>query len=122
MIENKKFTVKLIEPNFISLEIKEGETLEGEDMHDIYASYDKLVGENEYVVAVFANPFSSMSKEAREVAANKYASVKRKKVALITDNLAHIIIVKFFIRINKPKTSIKIFKKESDAFEWLRSK
>jgi len=117
-----KFTVKLIENNFISLEIKEGETIDHHDIHHIYASYHELVGENEYVVAVYANPFSSMSKKAREIAANDYASQKRKKVAFISGNLAHIIIVKFFIRINSPKTNIKIFKSEQEAFEWLRSK
>lgn len=117
-----KFTVKLIENNFISLEIKEGETIDHNDVHLIYASYHELVGENEYVVAVYANPFSSMSKKAREIAANEYASQKRKKVAFISGNLAHIIIVKFFIRINSPKTNIKIFKSEQEAFEWLRSK
>lgn len=78
------------------------------------------MGENEYVVAVYANPFSSMSQKAREIAATEYASDKRKKVALISDNLAHVIILTFFININRPKTKIKIFKNEAKAFIWLR--
>ena len=120
-ILHEKFTLKLIDKNFLSLEIKEGETIEADDIHEIYAGYDQLVGENEYVVAVYANPFSSMSKKAREIAANEYASDKRRKVAFISDNLAHAIIVTFFMRINRPKTKIKIFKKEEAAYAWLRS-
>lgn len=122
MIEHNKFSIKLIDDNFLSLEIKEGETIEAEDIHEIYAAYDRLVGENEYVVALYANPFSSMSKKAREIAANEYFSPKRRKVALISDNLSHIIIVNFFIKINRPKTNIKIFKKEDKAHSWLRSR
>ena len=118
-IENKKFTAKLIESNFIALEITAGEIIDEIDIHDIYASYKELVGE--YVVAVYGNPFSSISKKAREIAADQYASLKRKKVALISKNTAHVLLVTFFIRVNKPKTEIKIFKKESEAFDWLRS-
>ena len=121
MIQHNKFTLKVIETNFLSLEIREGETIEGEDIHEIYAGYNRLVGDNEYVVAVYANPFSSMSKQAREIAANEYASAKRKKVAIISDNFAHVIIVTFFMNINTPKTNIKIFKNETKAFAWLRS-
>ena len=120
-IENKKFTTKLIESNFIALEIAAGEIIDEIDIHDIYASYKELVGENEYVVAVYGNPFSSISKKAREIAADQYASLKRKKVALISKNTAHVLLVTFFIRVNKPKTEIKIFKNESEAFDWLRS-
>jgi hypothetical protein len=121
LIEHNKFSIDLIDNNFISLVIKEGETIEAEDIHEIYAGYKLLVGENDYVVAVYANPFSSMSKKAREIAANEYSSPKRKKVALISNNLSHVIIVSFFINVNRPKTSIKIFKNEADAHAWLRT-
>lgn len=122
LIEHDKFTIKQIEPNFLSLEIKEGAIIEAKDIHEIYAGYVRLVGENDYVVAIYANPFSSISKEAREIAAKEYASEKRKKVAMISENLSHVLLVRFFIKINVPKTNIKIFKNEPKAFEWLRSK
>lgn len=120
IIEHHKFTLKLIDTNLLCLEIKEGETIEADDIHEIYAGYKQLVGKNEYAVAIYANPFSSMSKKAREIAANEYASDKRRKVALISDNLAHVIILNFFININRPKTNIKTFKNEAKAYTWLR--
>lgn len=122
IIKHDKFKITLVKNNFVSLEIKEGETIEVDDIHKIYAGYEQLVGENEYVVAVYANPFSSISKKAREIAATKYYSPKRKKVAFISNNLAHVLIMNFFIRINKPKTVIKIFKNEANARSWLLSK
>lgn len=121
-IEHSKFILKLVSDGIISLEIKEGEVIEANDIHEIYAGYDRLMGDKEYVVAVYGNPFSSISKEAREIAAQEYENPKRKKVAMITQNLAHVILVKFYITINAPKTTIKIFKSETDAFDWLKSK
>jgi len=118
---HKKFTIELIKNNFLSLVIHENEIIEAEDIHLIYKGYEQLIGENEYVVAVYSNPFSSISDEAKEIAARQYASEKRKKVAIISDNLAHVIIAKFFILWNKPKTQIKIFKSEQKAFQWLES-
>ena len=120
-IIHEKFTIKLIKENFLSLEIHQNQVIEADDIHLIYQGYEKLIGENEYVVAVYGNNFSSISAEAREIAASKYASKKRKKVALISNNLDNILIVKFFINWNKPQTPIKIFKSEESAYEWLES-
>lgn len=118
-ISHEKFTLKLIKENFISLEIHEGKVIEVEDIHLIYQGYVDLVGDNEYVVAIYGNPFSSISNEAKEIAAKQYRSEKRRKVAMITNNLAHVLIVKFFITWNKPRTRIEIFRNEEKAFEWL---
>ena len=120
-VSHDKFIIKRIKDNLLSLEIYENEIIDADDIHLIYQGYDKLVGNKEYVVAVYGNAFSSISDEARTIAAKQYASAKRKKVALISDNLAHVIIVKFFIMWNKPKTSIKVFKSEENAFKWLES-
>jgi hypothetical protein len=114
-VSHNKFTIELIKNNFLSLIIHENEIIETDDIHLIYQGYAQLIGENEYVVAVYGNPFSSISDEAKEIAAKQYASEKRKKVALISDNLAHVIIVKFFILWNKPKTPIKIFNSDQKA-------
>ena len=116
-----KFTIKRLKDNFLSLEIHENKVIEADDIHLIYQGYDKLIGDNEYVVAVYANPFSSISGKAQKIAAKQYASEKRKKVAIISDNVAHVLIVRFFIAWNKPKTPIKIFKSEEKAFKWLAS-
>jgi hypothetical protein len=118
---HNKFTIKRLKYNFLSLEIHENEVIEADDIHLIYQGYNKLIGDNEYVVAVYANPFSSISDEAQKIATKQYASEKRKKVAFISDSVAHVMIVRFFIAWNKPKTPIKIFKSEEKAFRWLES-
>ena len=121
-ITHHKFTIKHIEDDILLLEIFENEVIEADDIHLIYQGYDKLIGDREYAVLVHGNPFSSISDEAKEIAANKYASEKRKKVAIIANNLAHVLIVRFFVLWNNPKTPIQIFKSEEKAMEWVKSK
>ena len=76
----------------------------------------------EFLVAVDLSELTEIViEEAKKIAAEEYASPKRKKVALISDNLAHVLVIKFFIIWNKPKTPIKIFKSEEKAFQWLKS-
>jgi hypothetical protein len=121
IVQHEKFVIKEIKSNFLTLEIHENETIDENDIHFIYKGYTDLVGGNQYVVAVYANPFSSISPDARKIAAEKYASLNRKKVALISTNFAHILIIKLFIKLNKPKTPIQIFRDSKSAFDWLES-
>jgi hypothetical protein len=84
IVSHDKFTIKRIKDNFLSLEIHQNETIEADDIHLIYQGYDKLIGDNEYVVAVYANPFSSISDEAQKIASTQYASEKRSLLFQIT--------------------------------------
>lgn len=119
IVEHEKFLIKEVKTNFLTLEIHENEVIEEDEIHLIYQGYKDLVGDNHYVAAVYANPFSSISAKAREIAAKKYASLNMKKVALITTNFAHILLIKMFIKLNKPKTPIQIFRDKKEAYDWL---
>lgn len=118
-ITSDKFILTLLKENVIKLEILEAQEIEGKDIHEIHEGYIELVGDNEYVVAVYGYDFATITKEAMEVAAKQYSSPKRKKVAVITDNFAHILLIKFFILWNQPKTPVKLFSSEEKAFRWL---
>jgi hypothetical protein len=120
MIDRPKFSLKLLEENFVSLEIKEGCIIDVEEIHEINRGYKKLCQDNEYVVIIYGNNFSSFTSEARKVSAKKYFSKKRRKVALVSNNLAHIMVIKFYINFNKPKTNINIFSDRNKAIRWLK--
>ncbi|TNE77008.1 MAG: hypothetical protein EP333_01565 [Bacteroidetes bacterium] len=116
-----KFTITLVKDNFLILEIHEEQVIDAQAIRLIYEGYEELVGDNEYVVAVYGNAFSSMNDEARKIAATEYYSEKRKKVAFISDNLAHILIVRFYILFNKPRIPVRIFRNQESAYEWLEA-
>ena len=119
-IENDKFIITLMKKNFIKLEILAGQEIEADDIHEIHKGYQELVGDKEYVVAVYGSDFATISREAMDVAAEYYGNSKRKRVAVITNNLAHILMIRFYILWKNPKTPVQLFKSEQKAFQWLQ--
>ncbi|TNF48433.1 MAG: hypothetical protein EP305_05540 [Bacteroidetes bacterium] len=119
-IENDKFIITLMKKNFIKLEILAGQEIEADDIHEIHKGYQELVGDKEYVVAVYGSDFATISREAMDVAAEYHGNSKRKRVAVITNNLAHILMIRFYILWKNPKTPVQLFKSEQKAFQWLQ--
>lgn len=118
-ITNEKFTLTLLKPNFIKLEVHEEQEIGPDDIGVIVAGYKELVGDNEYVVAIYGYDFATFTREAMSVAVEKYSSPKRKKVAVISNNLAHIMLVRLYVLWYKPKSELRLFKSEENAFKWL---
>lgn len=118
-ITKEKFKLTLLKENLIQLEILEEQEIVGEDIYEIHKGYKELVGDKEYCVVVYGYDFASITREAMDVAAKQYASEKRKKVAVITDNFAHILLIRFYILWNNPSTPVKLFNSKEKAFKWL---
>lgn len=118
-INHEKFTLTLLKENFIKLEILEDQEIGPEEIGAIVEGYKMLVGDNEYVVAIYGYDFATFTREAMDVAVNKYSNPKRKKVAVISNNLAHIMLVKLYIMWYRPKSQLRLFKSEEAAFKWL---
>jgi hypothetical protein len=60
-----------------------------------------------------------VTKEARDNAITLEEQSPVSAVAVIADNLAYRIIANFYLKINKPKSPYKVFKKVEDAIKWL---
>lgn len=120
-IIHEKFTLSLPKENFIKLEILEDQEIETDDIHAIFAGYAELVGDNEYVVTIYGYDFATLGREAMAVAAEQYANPKRKKVAVITSNLAHILLIRAYNMWYKPVSQIRLFKSEEVAYKWLEN-
>lgn len=118
-INHEKFTLTLLKENFIKLEILENQVIEPDDIHFIAVGYKELAGDNEYVVAIYGYDFSTITREAMEVAIEQYETPKRRKVAVITNNLAHILLIRVYILWYKPTSQMRLFKSEEAAYQWL---
>ena len=118
-ITHEKFTLTLLKPNLVKLEILEEQVIEPDDIHAIAAGYKELAGDNEYVVAIYGYDFATISKEAMQTAVENYSDPKKKRLAVITDNLAHIILIRLYMMWYKPKTEMRLFKSAEAAHQWL---
>ena len=118
MVETKKFSLVLLEPQIIKLTVVDGIELEQQDAIAMIAEAVTLANGNPYAILFDAHISGTISFEAREEFAK---SKKRKAVAIVTNSLANKLLGNFFINFHKPSSSSRIFSTEEAAIEWLRS-
>lgn len=120
MKKRNKASIRLLENGIVENVIKEGAVLEAEDVITLRKQNMKLTSGSVYGVLVIAEPFSSISKEARELTAGKeFANVTVAR-ALVVNSLGHRLLANFYLNINKPFIKTKVFSERETALEWLR--
>lgn len=70
-------------------------------------------------IIMFIGAFSTFGKEAREYSANPENLTGVTAIAYVIDNLGHKLVINFFMKINKPPISIKVFTDEKSAVDWV---
>ena len=96
-----------------------------------------LIGENEakkmtdaslkltrnvmFPVMIVVGEFADFDKSSREYSADPEKEVGSSAKAYLLNNLGHIIIANFFLKVNKPVKPVRIFKNEQDAIKWLKN-
>lgn len=113
----KKFSLKVIAPQLIYLEVADGIELEADDAKEMIASAINLAEGKSYAVLFDATKSGSISADAR----NEFAkSKKRIAAAIITNSLANKLLSNFFIQVNKPSSPTRIFSEYTEAVDWLQ--
>ena len=104
------------------VKIKLGSTLSIQTMQEQYALQNEMVGDDIYAVLVDGTNNSNAEPGAREMMA-KHCPVNRVATAIITNNNIIVnIIANFYIKVNKPQTTTKLFHNKEDALDWLNIK
>lgn len=72
-----------------------------------------------YRVVVLADAGVNFTKEGREFSVQQDQTSNKVAWAAVTNNLGHIIMVNFFLKINKPNIPFRLFKNIEDAVAWV---
>ncbi|MBK9191731.1 MAG: hypothetical protein IPM77_09575 [Crocinitomicaceae bacterium] len=120
-IETVKFKAKMIEPGLIENYIKPGVNIDVADAWEIKKSNMELTNGNSYAVLVVSGHLSSVTKGAREVVASRQFVGKTIAKALLVDSLGHRLVGNFYLTVNKPLITTKIFTDREAAINWLRT-
>lgn len=114
-----KFTI-YSEDAYIEYCIKEGATIEAEDVlegkRQVTALYPGL---KFYVLAEGIN-FFTLTSEARKVSATAEYSDNTIAIAFYTTNISVFLLGEMYNKINKPVVPTKVFNSRADAKEWLK--
>lgn len=107
--------------HIVFVRIKENVDITVSSMKEQYNEQAKLVGTDTYAVLVDGTKNANVPVETREFMA-KHNPKNRIATAILTNNnLATTIIGNFYLKFHKPKNPTKLFQKESDAINWLKT-
>lgn len=120
MISDLRYTISLIEPQIVKIEVHEDAEIDLREAIDMRKKAVQLVGDKKFAILFDANHRGHITPEAREQFACKEYTDVRIGAAIVTNSLANKIIGNFFIKFNKPATPTRIFSDQHAAVIWLR--
>jgi len=105
----------------LKVRIKEGIELTVEILQAVLETGAELAQGQKFAILSDLRADVSSTAEARAYGAkNKFMS-QHIAYALIANSTAGILLTNFFIRVNKPTVTSRLFKNEEDAFAWIQS-
>lgn len=120
IIQTDKYIVKIYdEINYLEYFIKEGVTLDVEDVRKTKELVVKLRPGAKFYVFAEGMEFFTLTKAARELCATKKHLDNTIAIAFFTTNISLLLLGEIYNKINKPAVPTKIFNDRTDAIEWL---
>lgn len=115
-----KGEVKLLEPGLVENTLREGITIEPDDVLAFKQANENLAAGHNYAVLVDFSEVVSVTREAKELVASKEFKRKAIAQALLINSLGQKIVANFYLRVNKPHLPTKAFTDRGKALEWIR--
>ena len=112
-------TVTSISGNTLTAEMFDNVEIDVDDVNENYAAAVKLTHGEKYLSLVLAAPFSSITKEAREIANKEFMYKNTIAQAIVVKSLSNRLMGNFLVKIYKPFCPLKLFKNKKDAIVWL---
>lgn len=116
----KNCIVRLIGPRIIENLVKEGGTIDVEDVHAIKKTNEQLCPEGNYAVLVTSTNFNSITAAARRITSSSEFVKRSLGKAMLVHNTATKLVAEFYIRVNKPAMPTQIFTDRKKAIDWLK--
>ena len=120
-VEIDEAIISLRADNIVNVHFKEGIDIDIELQSRLYGIYQDICGDNKLPFLFTANEFCSVTEEAKEYAIEMESEYPGLGTAIVAHNLAYQIIANFYLKVKKPKTPFKVFRKEETAVKWLKS-
>lgn len=116
----KNCIVRLIGPRIIETRVKEGGSIDVEDIHAIKKANEQLCPEGNYAVLVTSTHFNSITAAARRITSSSEFVRRTLGKAMLVHNTATRLVAEFYIRVNKPAMPTQIFTDREKAVGWLK--
>lgn len=115
-------TITVVSTHIVENKIMDSVHLMAKDVEELKEANTELMEGANYAVLVVPGTYSTISNEAKELSASKEFKQNTIAKAILVQSLAHAIIVKFYISLNKPHIETRAFKVRDKAISWLQEK
>jgi hypothetical protein len=106
---------------YLRLNIAEDSEIDVNDIEELFIAGKELMNDQPYCLLTDARNYLTATSDAREYAAKNLKANKVIANALLTGSFPVVLIVNFYIRINRPEVPTQMFRNESNAIHWLNS-
>lgn len=113
-------TVRLLTPTIVENIIHDNSDIDVEDILQLKEINKKLTGGANYAILVNSGMMTSITKEARELSADKDFQQQTVAKALLVRSFGHRLVCRFYIKVNRPHIKTKIFSDRHEAIKWLK--
>ncbi len=118
-LETDSFIETVHKSALVFLTIKDNVTFDVKEMLEAKKFSTSLLPDKKIYLIVIVEGNFNTSKEARELLANPDYSAHHAAIAVVTKNMGIKLLVQMYIKVNKPKVDIKLFKNEHEAHKWI---
>jgi hypothetical protein len=115
-----KCRAQLLEPNLLENKIRDGFTLNAEDVLELKKVNIELTNDSHYAILVIFGHLTEVTKEARELIASKEFQRNTIAKALLVDNIGHRLVGNFYLTVNRPHIKTRLFTDRDLAIKWLK--
>lgn len=119
-IFTSKCRTQLLEPNLLENKIRDGFTLNAEDVQELKKANIELTNDGHYAILVIFGHLTEVTKEARELIASKEFQRNTIAKALLVDNIGHRLVGNFYLSVNRPHIKTRLFTDRDLAIKWLK--
>lgn len=118
-LETDCFTEKVYSNGLVELTFKDSRTFDVEEMLQAKGFSTSLLKEKKIALLVTFDGGFYPTKEAREMLASAEYSAHQKAIAVVTNDFSIKLLGSLYLRLNKPKTPMKLFGTKAEALHWL---
>lgn len=111
--------IELLGNNIVRLEIYDNCIIGEHESREMNTAIGVLTNNQPARILIVSQPTTVFDHEARAFSASDEGLKFTIGDALVVSNLAHKILVSFYLKFNKPKKPSKAFDSEADAIAWL---
>ena len=118
-ISTKKANFEIIAPGIIEVYFKQDVKIEREDVLEFFRVIQLLSKDKPFCLLVKGKYFIEFGHATGKLGSDFGKIKNRGVIAVVTENLATRLMVRFYMRYFKPNTEVKIFFQENEAIQWL---